>query len=257
MKHTILCILALVLGTCGPYAHSQQMTGRQIAEAVYNRDDGKDGTFQMQMLLVDKNGRTRERELVIKSKDEGEKVNTFIEFMSPADIRQTRFLTLENPGEDDTQYLFLPAVGRARRIVSGQKSQSFVNTDFTYEDMQRRHPDEDDHKLIREEAFGEWQCHLIEATPTKAADSQYSKRLVWVHKESFVVVRVDFFDKKDKLCKQLKVSKLTLQSDIWTAMATTMETLKRQTTTHMNVKQVAYNQGLDDGVFSVRQLEEK
>lgn len=237
--------------------HGQKLSGKEIADKAYNREDGKDSHFKSEMVLADKQGGERKRTVQLISKDNGDLVNTFVEFTSPADISGTRFLTLENKGEDDTQHLYLPALGRSRRIVGGQKKQSFVNTDFTYEDMERRRPDKDKHTLLKEEKLGEWDCHVVESVPIVPESSQYSKWVAWVDKQSFVVVKVDFYDKKDENTKRLTVKKLEKKSDIWTVMDAVMENLKGQTRTIMKVLDVKYNQGVDDEIFTVRHLEEK
>lgn len=237
--------------------YGQKLSGKEIADKAYNREDGKDSHFKLEMVLVDKQGGERKRTVELISKDNGDLVNTFVEFTSPADINGTRFLTLENKGEDDTQHLYLPALGRSRRIVGGQKKQSFVNTDFTYEDMERRHPDRDKHTLLKEEKIGEWDCYVVESAPVNPESSQYSKWVAWVEKQSFVVVKVDLYDKKGENTKHLTVKKLEKKSDIWTAMDMVMENIKGQTKTIMKVQDVKYNQGVDDKIFTVRHLEEK
>ena len=195
----------------------------------------------------------RERMLKIILKDYEDLVKIYIVFLSPADIKGTAFLTWENRDKDDTQYLYLPELGRARRIVSSQKKLKFVNTDYTYEDMQRRRPEKDNHALIGEEPCGERMCYVVESIPKDK--SQYSKRVTWVEKESFVVVRVDFYDKKGRKSKEFFVDKLEKIGGIWTAAKTTMRDLKRNHTTIMDVIEVKYDQGVLDSVFTLRNLE--
>ncbi len=235
---------------------AEEVTGRQVAEWVYNRNDGKDSTFVIKMILTDKRGRARERKLTIQSRDEGALVNTFLEFTSPADIDGTRFLTLENKGKDDTQYLYLPALGRTRRIVGSQKKQNFMNTDYTYEDMERQHPDENTHKLLREEKFSEWNCYVTESVPVEDRDSQYSRMIVWVDKKSHVIVRTDYYDKKKRLTKRFTVKDLKKIDGIWTQADTLMEDLRRETSTRMTTLEAKYNQGLDKQIFTKRRLEQ-
>ena len=186
----------------------------------------------------------------------GELMNSFIEFTSPADIDGTRFLTLENIAKDDTQHLYLPALGRSRRIAGGQKKQSFVNTDFTFEDMERRHPDKDTHKLLKSEKFNDWDCYVIESIPMNKK-SQYSKIISWVDKKSFVPVKTDFYDKKGKYFKVFTVTKLELKDNIWSQTDTIMENIKKKTKTMMTQLDIRYNTGLDDKIFTIRHLEEK
>ena len=239
------------------WAEAPLNDAKAIMEHSYNRDDGKDCVFTLEMVLVDKAGGKRLRQLAIYSKDYDELIKTLIVFKSPADIEGTKFLSWENKGADDTQYLFLPALNRSRRIVSTQKKLQFVNTDFTYEDMQRRCPDKDTHALLKQEAHNGRMCYVVESVPVKKENSQYSKRISWVDQESFVVVRTEFFNKKGKLSKCFTVEALEKRQEIWTSVRTRMQDLEVKHETLLNILEVQYNQGIGDDVFTVRELEQK
>lgn len=239
-------------------AFSQQLQGIDIISDAYYRDDGDDAYFKIKMTLVDKRDNKRERILEIFSKDYEDLLKTHLTFLEPADIENTSFLSWENnDGKDDTQYLYLPALGRSRRIVSSQKKLSFVNTDYTYEDMQRRVPQRDRHEFVGEQSYNGYQCYVVESTPKEKKDSQYSKWISWIDKKSFVVLKVEFYNKKEKKIKELKVEKLKTVSDIVTPIVTVMKDLKQNHTTIMEVIEVKYNQGLDDELFSLRSIEEE
>ncbi len=230
--------------------------GEKIADKVYNRDDGEDSYFRIKMALIDKNGNERERTFVIKRKDYGELVKNFIRFFSPADIEGTGFLSWENEIGDDTQYLYLPELGRSRRIVSSQKNLRFVNTDYTYEDMQRRKPEKDHHRLLREEKWQNYSCYVVEYIPKEKDSSQYSKTIQWVEKSSFVPVKIEFYDKKGKRFKVFTVNRLEKIEGIWTAIDTLMYDLSEEHKTKMIILEAKYNQGLEDGIFTLRNLED-
>ncbi|RLF33291.1 MAG: outer membrane lipoprotein-sorting protein [Thermoplasmata archaeon] len=237
-----------------PTYGEELLSGKEIMEKVFNRYDGDDAYFKIEMVLVDKRGNARRRILKVYTKDYGELMKSYLEFLKPPDIRGVKFLSWENKDKDDTQYLYLPALGRARRIVSSQKNLRFVNTDFTYEDMQRRHPDKDTHALLGEEVYQGYPCFVVESIPKKGT-SQYSKRISWVDKERFLVLKTEFYNKKGKKCKIFRVEKIEKISGIWTAIRTVMEDLIRQHKTLMNVVEVKYNQGTDDEIFTLSNLE--
>jgi hypothetical protein len=249
------CSAAWAAGSVA-FAGEAALDGKGVMTKVYNRDDGKTAQTRAEMILVDKNNVERKRMFETISKDNGALVNTFIRFTSPEDINNTKFLTIENDQKDNTQYLFLPALGRARKIVGGQKKQSFVNTDFTYEDLERRHPDKDEHKLVKEEKSGSWDCYVVESVPVDKKSSQYSKVVSWVDKASFVPVKVDFYDAKDKNTKRLIVNKLEPIAGIWTATEVVMENIKDNTKTRLKTVETIYNKDVDDKTFTVRFIEE-
>lgn len=256
MIKNILLLFVLLGISIGPaVGHGQDVNGLQVVEASYDRDDGSDSYGKVSMVLVDKNNQKRQRILEMYTKDYGPLIKNYLVFHSPADIENTAFLSWEVENNDDVQYLYLPALGRSRRIVSSQKNLKFVNTDFTYEDMRRRRPDKDTHTLIRRERYGQWDCYVIESIPKD--DSQYGKKISWIDTQSLVVVRTEFYDKKGNKSKVFTVLRLEKEQDIWTPKETVMEDIRDGHRTVMTTMEVNYNQGLSDEMFSVRKLESK
>ncbi|MFH1771807.1 MAG: outer membrane lipoprotein-sorting protein [Candidatus Omnitrophota bacterium] len=244
----------LLISISSVYAEVK-LTGDEIAKRVYERDDGDDSFATMDMVLIDKSSNQRKRTLTLYSKDFGKLSKNLIRFTSPADIEGTGFLSLENEAADDTQYLYLPDLGRSRRIVSSQKNLQFVNTDFTYEDMQRRKLDKDSHELIKEESFKGYNCYVVEYISKNEKDSQYKKIIQWIEKKSFVPVRIDFYNKKDELFKKMTVEKLEQIQGVWTAVDTVMEDFSGKHKTIISINAIKYDQGVEDDIFSVPSLE--
>jgi len=235
-------------------ARAFAMTGQELAQKVYDRDDGDDAFFRTEMVLIDKNGRERRRLLETCVRDDGNRIRSYLEFLEPKDIEGTRFLSWENEGADDTQYLYLPELGRARRIVSSQKRLQFVNTDFTYEDMQRRRPEEDGHLITGETLYLDRPAYILEST-ARPGTSQYARRVSLVDAEALVPVSVDYFDAKDRMIKTFRVLDLKKAGGIWTGMLVEMHDLKADHRTRMRILEVRYNTGIPQQVFELRNLE--
>lgn len=251
LKITLIWLVCL----WGVLLYGEDLTGREIMEEAFNRYDGDDAYFKMEMKLVDKKGNERKRLLEIYTKDYGNLIKTFIKFIFPPDIEGVSFLSWENQDKEDTQYLYLPALGRVRRIVSTQKNLRFVNTDFTYEDMQRRRPEQDTHTLLRESSYKDYNCFVVESIPKKGS-SQYSKRISWVGKDNFVILKIEFYNKKGKKIKEYRIKELKKIAGIWTPTEVIMEDLIDGHRTLMKTLKVKYNQGVDDAIFSIRHLQE-
>jgi len=233
---------------------AQEPSAKAIMDKVFFRYDGDDSYSKIEMILTDKKGYERKRQLEIYTKDYGKLRKTYVKFTEPADIRGTAFLSIENEGKDNTQYLYLPALGRARRIVSSQKKLRFVNTDFTYEDMQRRRPNVDKHRFLREEACGEGErCAVIESVPKD--NSQYTKRISWVDRDKELILRTDFYGRNGRMIKRFQVLSVNKIENIWTAVDMIMEDFTTAHKTELKVKSINYNQGIDDEMFSLRALE--
>jgi hypothetical protein len=238
-------------------------TGRQIMEWVDERADGDHATQDLEMILIDKNGNKRERTLRSLSRDVGEDTQTIMFFLSPADVKDTGFLTFDyDEGErDDDQWLYLPALKKTKRIATGDKSGSFMGSDFTYADMTDRDLDNYDYKLLQESEVNGHKVWLVEGIPNTDAEideTGYTKSVAFVRQDNHVVVRAKNWLRKGNRQKYLDVKKLELIDGIWVATEIQMTTKKSKKTLHKTVLRshnVRFNQGHEDAVFTVRTLE--
>lgn len=244
--YTLVAMIILLCWICPVVA----MEGVQIAQKMVDRDEGQDATAKIRMLLIDKGGKKRLRSLITVNKKYGDVSKSYMRFTSPADIEGTAFLTWENKDRDDDQFLYLPALQRVRRIVSSQKSNRFVNTDYTYEDLQSREVDQDTHTILREEKLDNYDCWVLESIPKSKDDSQYSKRIMWVIKESYLPIKTEFYDKRNRLCKILTGKKIQKIDGIWTILDAEMKDLKKKHRTLMKTDEIQYNRNVSDEFFT-------
>jgi outer membrane lipoprotein-sorting protein len=231
------------------------MSGKELAQKVHDRDIGDDSCAHSVMGLISRRGKKRIRNFIIYRKDDGELLKQLIRFTSPADIEGTGFLSFEREDEATEQFLYLPALRRTRRIVSSQKDHRFVNTDFTYEDMERRRVKDHIHAISGEEKKQERDCWILESRPKAKAESQYSLIKSWVAKDIYVPLFVEYYSKKRKLIKQYSVAKLEKIQGIWTEIEVVMIDLNREHRTLIKVKDIKYNSNLPDDTFTRRNLE--
>jgi outer membrane lipoprotein-sorting protein len=232
------------------------MDGKTLAQRVYDRDDGKDVYAKVEMLLIDKHGNERLRTMITANKDFGSLSKGFTRFLSPAAIEGTGFLYWQNEERDDDQFIYLPALRRVRRIVTTQKDNRFVNTDYTYEDMQKRKVEKDNHKILGTERIGDYDCWILESFPKDSDDSQYGKCVSWVVKDTYVPVKTEYYDKKGRLEKVYTARGLSKIDGIWTVTQSEMRDLKREHRTLMRISGIKYNSNIPDSVFTRRYLQE-
>ena len=246
----IMALTALLVFYAGDHTQLYAMDGAVLAQQVYDRDDGKDSYATVRMLLLDKRGSKRFRALLSATKEYGNTVKSYLRFTSPADIDGTSFLTWENEDRENDQFLYLPALNRVRRIVSTQKSSRFVNTDYTYEDMERRRPDLDTHTLLREESKNGYDCWVLESVPRDIKTSQYGKYVSWIAKTQLIPVRTEYYDRRGKLLKEFTASKIEQVDGIWAITESEMYDLKREHHTYMKTLEIAFNRNIPDRVFT-------
>lgn len=250
-----LLILLLTVSLPILAAAEEQLTAKQLAQQVYDRYLGDDMKMQGTMQLISEKGHVRTREYILLRKD-GNNRKQLIRFSSPADIDGTAFLTLEkNNGTETEQHLYLPALKRTRRIAASQKGRSFVNSDFTYEDMQRHPVKEWSYQLSGEETLAGSNCYILISTPKPGTDTQYGKLISWIEKKHLIPLKIDFYNKKGQQIKTYKVNKYEIIDNIATEIDVTMEDLDSGHKTRLQTKSIIYNSGLKDSHFTTRALE--
>lgn len=250
----IFCLLLFSLAFPA-YIAAENISGITLARKIFNREMGKDSRATAQMVLISKTGIKRVREFTIKRIRENSLDSRIIRFTSPADIDGTGFLTIEKTGGETEQFLYLPALRRTRRIVSSQKSQKFVNSDFTYEDMERHPVNNYEYKITGSQKIGALDCYVLEARPKKGINSQYSLTVSSISKQTFVPVLVKYFDGKGSHIKTYKVLKLDLIQDIWTEMVVSVENHEKGTQTYVRLSDIQYNKGIPRDQISPKALE--
>lgn len=255
-----LAALAVISAASLP-AHA--LTAREIMEKADARDDGDNRVATLEMTLIDKRGKKRVRRVRTLLKDKGRDTLNMMFFLEPADVRRTGFLTYDyySGEKDDDQWLYLPALRKTKRIASSDKSNAFMGTDFSYADMTRRVLDEWKFKLLKEGEVRGKKVWLIEALP--ASDTVrdrygYTKSVVFVRQDIFMVVRAVNWVKEGRRLKYLDVKKLERIDGIWVATELDMKTTKNRETLHrtiMKFSDIKFGQPLEESTFSVRNLE--
>ncbi|MBL7071095.1 MAG: outer membrane lipoprotein-sorting protein [Candidatus Omnitrophica bacterium] len=215
---------------------------------------GDDMRAKVLMELINKDGKKRVRELTMLRKDyeEGGDQKYFMYFHKPADVRDTTFMVYKYHDRDDDRWLFIPAINLVKRIAANDKYSSFVGSDFTYEDISGRKPEEDTHTLSRKDKLNGKNCFVIESIPKET--SEYTKRISWIDEANFLPLKEEFYDKQDELYRQFEAQEVKDMDGILTITKRIMKNVKTGHRTEAAFQEVEYNLGVEDNVFSERYL---
>ena len=173
---SFIILAAFALLTYWPANKALALNGREIMERVNERETGDRSTSEMEMILIDKKGRKRVREIRSFGMEKGEDSLSLMFFLSPADVKNTGFLTFDYDasGKDDDQWLYLPALRKTKRIASGDKSGSFMGSDFNYSDMTSPDLDEYEYTLMKETKVRDKPVWQIKAVPKSKEEIEES-----------------------------------------------------------------------------------
>ena len=234
-----------------------QETAASVVERSRNRIQAETVSTRSRMVITARGGAVTERAMTQFSKKDAQGNNrSLIEFHEPASVRGTRFLTVENQGRDNDQWIFLPNLNRVRRIAAADGSGSFVGTDFSYDDISSmdRNVDLDNHRILREEKFREKDCYVIESIP-KDSNYQYSKMLQWIDKDNYLIYNIELYDRRGNQVKLLEMLEFREVQGRLAPFVTKMTTLAAGSSTAINVLELRYDAPIPESVFTQRFLE--
>ncbi len=239
---------------------SPQERGLSLARQVEDRETGRDARMTFKMRLFDRQDRVRERALTVVSKKFPAGDKSLTRFTQPADIAGTGFLVWQHksaPGAAkpaaDERFLYLPSLARVRRIAGSEAQESFVGSDFTYEDIGGREFDDYSYTLINDTAVNA-SAYTLESR-SKDPNARFPRVVSTIRKDNFVVIRAEIFNRRNELAKVFEASRVEKVGKYWTVMAMTMNDLGQKTRTEMLVEKAVYDIGLGDEVFTRRELE--
>ena len=227
-----------------------------IVRTSRDRISAETVSTRSRMVITAKNGSASERLIDQYSKDGPKGARTMIVFQQPANVAGTRFLTMENPGGADESWIFLPSLGRSRRIAASEGSGSFMGTDFSYNDIAStsRGADLDTHTLLREDEYDKSACYVIQSIP-KDSSYQYSKMVQWIAKDSYMIRKIELHDRRNTLVKTAEMSGIKEIQGRLVTTVTKMTTHAEGTYTTITSEIIKYDDPIPERVFTSEFLE--
>ena len=251
----LVAVMALSLTRIG-FADVAAVAGRTLAQAVYDAPNGDDFASRAEMTLTEKGRSPRKREMYTFRSDRGGGERWLLtRFTKPADIDGVGLLTKDYPGDQNDQWLYLPALDRVRRVSSSRKGGRFVGSDLFFEDLRDREVSMDKHHFQGVEKIGKLSTKVLVSEPVDADNSVYTRRVSWIHPKTLIPLRVDFYQSHSKdPVKRLAVKRIKRIQGFWTVLDSTMTDLKTGHVTRITQSSVKYNQGIPERLFSNQAL---
>ncbi len=224
-----------------------------------------DSTSDTTMTLTNKSGQQRVRKTFGTSKLDANGIDNkrMTRFLEPTDVKGTVSLLIEHSDKDDDIWIYLPSVKKVRRLISSNKKDSFVGTDFSYGDVIGHKVKEWNHTLVREEDIDGKPCYVIESTPkdtTVKTNTGYSKRVGWIQKDNFVTVKAIAYDEAGELLKEARYShwkEVDTAKHKWQAGILEAKNLQTGHSTVITIDQFKVNNGVKDDFFTTRYMEQQ
>jgi outer membrane lipoprotein-sorting protein len=252
MKRALLCVASAVL--CASFLYAQDAAS--IMKAARERTKAETTSTRSRMVITARDGSLSERVIDQYSKDGPQGSRMLIVFQRPANVAGTRFLTMKNASGGEDRWIFLPSIGRTRRVAASEGGGNFMGTDFSYDDISsvNRSIDLDTHSMLREETMNGSPCYVIQSVPKDSA-YPYSKTITWIDKERLLVYRGEMYNRRNELIKTMEMSSYQDIQGRLTPLETKIATLGAGTSTTIYMDIVRYDDPIPEGVFTTAYLE--
>ena len=138
-----------------------------------------------------------------------------------------------------------------KRIAAGDKRTSFVGSDFLYEDVSGRGILEDTHELLESK---DEKYYVVKNTPKAPDTVEFSYYTVTIDKANYVPMKMEFFDKEEKLYRIIESKEVKTIDGFPTVTKSEVKDLKSGSKTEMEFSNVQYNIKIGD-IFQERFLQ--
>lgn len=236
-----------------PGVFSQELTADDIIQKVNDQFNTETSYGKSKMTIVTTSGQKRTFVQESWSKDRGEK--NLVRYLEPRRVKDQAVLMLNHA---DDIWMFFPRTQRVRKLATHAKKQKMQGSDFSYEDMGSGDAFVDDFtsKRLEDEQKEGQDCYKLELIRKQESGSSYSRLIMWIIKENFLPVVIDYYDDKDPtyLLKTMVASDFRVIDGIPTSMKVVMFNQNDNTQTEMELLEVKYNITLTDDMFTERSL---
>jgi hypothetical protein len=205
--------------------------------------------------LKDKQGSTCELSFSARSRRYAPPFSkTLVRFTAPADVSGSGFLQIQKREGDDERFLFLPDLKRSRRISGNLRASSFMGTDFSFADLDRRDLRDSNSVAKGDENIGKFPCFHLDSKPTRA-DSAYSHIETWVRMDNYLPLKMQMYDRANVLLKTFTALEVRRVKGHWYVTKSQMVDHVQSHATSLVIDSIEPSADIPDDEFTVRNLE--
>lgn len=249
-----LALAGLLVGSPADGQDGKKLSGEKILRRADGDHKAKDESGIIDMVLISKNRRQRRSLEMLFMQGKGDDDKHRLKFLSPPTVRNLALLTLEASGRSDDQWVYNPSFKKPKKIAASKRTNRFAQTDLTFEDLRTEDFARFSYKRLKDGAVGKTACYVVQALPKKGTTSGYSKRILYVEKARFLILKVEFYDKHKRHQKTLTSRDFKQVNGLWRPGKAMMADHLRGTKTVWRFTKRTINKGLKSGTFTVKSL---
>jgi len=242
--------IALFVGA-GAAAQAQGLTGQEIMDRYFHNPKPKTAVMNISM-VISKSGKTLSREMTAWSTGDnakGEVERRVIKFLAPGDIKGSGFLTAKKVDGSTESQLWLPAMGKVRRLSSGpsDQDQAFFGSDFTNRDISGFIEADFTYEL---KGFSD-NLYTVEAKPRHTMN--YELLVYTIDARDFLNTKIEYY-KNGQLAKSQTITYVSMGG--YNLPSNISMTAASGSSTEMKLSDYKVDQAFGDQIFTERFLKQ-
>lgn len=171
---------------------------------------------------------------------------------SPAKEKGQSFLKMGNE-----MWSWNPTINRMIKLPPSMLSQGWMGSDFTNDDLLNESSVVVDytHKIVGNESIAEKDCYKIELTPKENAPVVWGKLILWISKEDYLQLKVEYYDEDGYLVKTETGSEIkNISGRVIPTKYELVPADKKGNKTIIIMDDIKFNIPIEDGFFSQQNM---
>jgi hypothetical protein len=226
---------------------AEELARRMLEHDVFGFEGAR---VRARLILTDAAGATQERAFdALSKKQDGGLLESVVRFTAPSAVAGTAFLMIQHVGGEDEQYVYLSRMRTTRRIgAGGERGGSFMGSDFSYADLERKDLRDAAYALLDDDTIGRDDCRRLEATPR--SPSAYARIVVWVRERDAMPLRVQWFGADGQPVKTMFTRRIGTVAGHEVVSESHAESARTHHATDLVIDDITFDAGIDDAEFT-------
>jgi len=212
--------------------------------------------IEVTMILIDHTSKSRTRKVTFYQKSRTPNtMSRLIRFHTPAELAGATILALENLDRSDDWWIFAPSYHMTRRIPSRNRSDTFLGTDLSYEDITDLRLDHYTFRFTGVDTIRGKKCRLLEAIPVDSLtidSSRYARIVYWVDMVQPLYHKAVLYDHDNRITKEVHNSLAITEGGQWRWDRTEVIDIRKNHRTIIEVINRSIGVDLPDRIFTER-----
>jgi len=244
-----LVILIALMGINSSLS-AQSLTAKEVVNKSYHLFLGKNSFSVMTMTIIRPNW---QRAISMQNWSLGDEFYISL-ITAPARDKGQVFLKYQKD-----MWNYIPAINRRIKIPPSMMMQSWMGSDFTNNDLMKQNSIVSDytHQFVSTEKIDGYECWKIKLEPLPAAAVVWGKIIIWIAKNNFNTLKVEYYDDHNKLIKTETANQLKMMGG--RLLPTHLEMIsntKKGNKTILDIKYQLFNlKEINKGFFSIQNMQ--